>query len=110
MTYQELFEQVKMKFRKADVSGVKEHLAFQFNITGEAAGSFYAEVRDGELYVEPYEYYDRDAMFTCSAETLFKIASGKTDPILAVTLGKLKVEGSIDKALKLKDLLKKTKK
>lgn len=34
----------------------------------------------------------------------------KTDPILAVTLGKLKVEGSIDKALKLKDLLKKTKK
>ena len=48
-----------------------------------------------------YEYYDRDAMFTCSAETLFKIASGKTDPILAVTLGKLKVEGSIDKALKL---------
>ena len=57
-----------------------------------------------------YEYYDRDAMFTCSAETLFKIASGKTDPILAVTLGKLKVEGSIDKALKLKDLLKKTKK
>ena len=61
-------------------------------------------------YFEPYEYYDRDAMFTCSAETLFKIASGKTDPILAVTLGKLKVEGSIDKALKLKDLLKKTKK
>ena len=54
MTYQELFEQVKMKFRKADVSGVKEHLAFQFNITGEAAGSFYAEVSDGELYVEPY--------------------------------------------------------
>ena len=44
-------------------------------------------------------------MFTCSAETLFKIADGKTDPILAVTLGKLKVEGNIDKALKLKDLI-----
>ena len=48
MTFQELFEQVKMEFRKADVSGVKEHLAFQFNITGEAAGSFYAEVRAGK--------------------------------------------------------------
>ena len=44
-------------------------------------------------------------MFTCTAETLFKIADGKTDPILAVTLGKLKVEGNIDKALKLKDLI-----
>ena len=84
MTYQELFEQVKMKFRKADVSGVKEHLAFQFNITGEAAGSFYAEVRDGELYVEPYEYHDRVAAFT---------------------LGRLKVDGDIGKALMLQKFL-----
>ena len=110
MTYEEMFAKVKKMFADAGVSGIGEHLAYQFNVTGEAAGSFYAEVKDGKLYVEPYEYYDRDAMFTCSAETLFKIASGKTDPILAVTLGKLKVEGSIDKALKLKDLLKKTKK
>ena len=56
------------------------------------------------------EYFDRDAMFTCSAETLFKIADGKADPILAVTLGKLKVEGNIDKALKLKDLINSKKK
>ena len=44
-------------------------------------------------------------MFTCSADTLFKIASGKTDPVAAVMLGRLKVEGSIEKALRLKDLL-----
>ena len=44
-------------------------------------------------------------LYTSSAETLFKIADGKTDPILAVTLGKLKVEGNIDKALRLKDLI-----
>ena len=86
----------------ADVSDIHEHLAYQFNITGEAEGIFYAEVKDGKLSIEPYEYFDRDAMFT---ETLFKIADGKTDPILAVTLGKLKVEGNIDKALKLKDLI-----
>ena len=73
-------------------------------------GDAYAEVKDGQLFVEPYEYFDRDAMFTCSAETLFKIADGKTDPILAVTLGKLKVEGNIDKALKLKDLINSKKK
>ena len=110
MNYEEMVEKVKKMFADADGSGIGEHLAYQFNVTGEAAGSFDAEVKDGKLYVEPYEYYDRDAMFTCSAETLFKIASGKTDPILAVTLGKLNVEGSIDKDLKLKDMLKKTKK
>ena len=110
MTYADMFSKVKGMLMDADVSDIQEHLAYQFNITGEAEGIFYAEVKEGKLYVEPYEYFDRDAMFTCSAETLFKIAYGKTDPILAVTLGKLKVEGNIDKALKLKDLINSKKK
>lgn len=105
MTYAEMFSKVKGMFMGADVSEVKEHLAFQFNVTGEAEGIFYVEVNDGSLNVEPYEYYDRDAMFTCTAETLMKIAERKKDPILAVTLGQLKVEGNIDKALKLKSLI-----
>ena len=37
---------------KADVSKVDEHLAFQFNITGEGEGIFYAEAKDGKLYVD----------------------------------------------------------
>ena len=110
MTYADMFSKLKGMLMDADVSDIQEHLAYQFNITGEAEGIFYAEVKEGKLYVEPYEYFDRDAMFTCSAETLFKIADGKADPILAVTLGKLKVEGNIDKALKLKDLINSKKK
>ena len=105
MTYAEMFSTVKGIMMEADVSTVNEHLAYQFNITGEAEGIFYAEVKEGKLYVEPYEYYDRDAIFICSAETLFKINEGKLDPVLAVTLGKLKVEGNIDKALYLKKLI-----
>ncbi len=105
MTYADMFSKVKGMFMDADVSDIHEHLAYQFNITGEAEGIFYVEVKEGALYVEPYEYFDRDAMFTCSAETLFKIAEGKTDPVLAFTLGKLKVEGNIDKALRLKELI-----
>lgn len=105
MTYQELFEKVKEIFMKTDVSKVKEHLAFQFNITGEAEGAFYAEVKDGELYVEPYEYFDRDAIFICSAETLLKLVSGKLDPVFAYTTGKLKVEGSLEKALLVQKLV-----
>ena len=105
MTYADMFSKVKGMFMGADVSDIHDHLAYQFNITGEAEGIFYVEVKEGTLYVEPYEYFDRDAMFTCSAETLFKIAEGKTDPVLAFTLGKLKVEGNIDKALRLKELI-----
>lgn len=110
MTYEEMFEEVKNNFLTRDVSSVTEHLAYQFNITGEGEGAFYVEVKDGELHVEPYEYYDRDAIFICSAKTLFKLADGKLDPVFAFTTGKLKVEGSLDKALKLKDFVLKAKK
>lgn len=105
MTYETFFAEVKKTLMETDVSSITEHLAYQFNITGEGAGSFYVEVKEGKLYVEPYEYYDRDVIFTCSAKTLTKIAEGKLDPILAVTLQKLKVDGNIDKALKLKTVL-----
>ena len=46
MTYEELFQEVKTLFQKADVSEIKEHIAFQFNIEDEeAGGAFYVEVR-----------------------------------------------------------------
>ena len=105
MKYADMFARVKGMFMQADVSDITEHLAYQFNITGEAEGIFYVEVKEGKLYVEPYEYFDRDAIFICSSETLFKLAEGKTDPILAFTTGKLKVKGNIDKALRLKDII-----
>ena len=105
MTYAEFFSQIKGEFMNADVSGITEHLAYQFNITGEASGIFYVEVKDGKLYVEPYEYFDRDAMYTCSAETLRELAEGKLDPVLAFTVQRLKVEGNIDKALRFKELV-----
>ncbi|MFQ9514471.1 MAG: SCP2 sterol-binding domain-containing protein [Eubacterium sp.] len=105
MTFADLFSEIKSRFMAADVSDITEHLAYQFNITGEGEGIFYVEVKEGKLYVEPYEYFDRDAIFICSADTLLKIADKKLDSILAVTLQKLKVEGNIDKALKFKELI-----
>ena len=35
----------------------------------------------------------------------FKLAEGRLDPSLAFTTGKLKVEGNIDKALRLKQII-----
>lgn len=106
MTYADLFYEIKGKFMGADVSDIHEHLAFQFNIEDEEAGGiFYVEVKDGELYVEPYEYYDRDAMFICAPDILIKIADGDMDPIAAFTEKKLRVEGNIEKALRLKEII-----
>lgn len=110
MTYEEIFSTIKEKFKDADVSSITEHLAYQFNIEGEGEGIFYVEVKDGQLYIEPYEYYDRDVIYFCTADTLIKLMEGKLDPVLAFTLKKLRLDGDIGKALKLKDMLKSSKK
>ena len=106
MTYQELVSEIRDIFMQADVSGIKEHIAYQFDIRGEAEGAFYAEVSEGKLYIEPYEYYDRDVLFTTTADTLLSIAGGTMDAIAAFTQGKLQVEGSFDKALLLQNFSK----
>ncbi len=105
MTYEEIVEKVRNTFMNTDVSMIDEHLAYQFNIEGEGEGAFYVEVKDGELHIEPYEYYDRDAIFICKADVLFKMISGKLDPVMAFTIGKLKVEGDLGKALRLKEFM-----
>lgn len=104
MTYEELVEKAREVFGKADASGISEHVAYQFNITGEGEGAFYLEINNGEITVEPFEYYDRDVIFTTTADTLIKIGLGEMDAVWAVTTGKLQMEGNIDKALLLKDL------
>lgn len=106
MTYAELFDEIKGKFMDADVSDIQEHLAFQFNIEDkDAGGAFYVEVKDGKLYVEPYEYYDRDAIFICAPDVLLKIADGEADPVAAFLEQRLRVEGNIEKALRLKEIV-----
>ncbi len=106
MTYADFFYEIKGKFMGADVSDIHEHLAFQFNIEDEeAGGAFYVEVKEGKLFVEPYEYYDRDAIFICAPDVLLEIAEGKMDPISAFTEQKLRVEGNFEKALRLKEII-----
>ena len=67
MTYADFFYDIKGRFMGADVSDIHEHLAFEFDIEDEeAGGAFYVEVKDGTLYVEPYEYYDRREIYLCA--------------------------------------------
>ena len=49
MTFQELFQQVKTRFLGADVSQVSDPTRIQINITGQAAGTFYGEIKGGNL-------------------------------------------------------------
>ncbi len=103
MTYEELVKQAKEAYEAADAGKVKEHVAIQFNVTGEAQGAFYLEVKDGKVSVEPYEYYDRDVLVTADGQVLVDIATGKLGLEKAYLTGKIKAEGNLKKALLLKE-------
>ena len=105
MTYEEIVEKVRERLKNADTSKVDGFLAIQVNITEEGAGAFYVEVKDGKLSVEPYEYHDRQALITMKSKNFIKLMEGKLDPVAAFTLGKLKIDGSIEKVLEFGKLL-----
>lgn len=105
MTYEEIVEKVRERLKDADTSKVDGFLAIQVNITEEGAGAFYVEVKDGKLSVEPYEYHDRQALITMKSKNFIKLMDGKLDPVAAFTLGKLKIDGSIEKVLEFGKLL-----
>ena len=105
MTYEEIVEKVRERLKDADTSKVSGFLAIQVNITQEGSGAFYIEVKDGKLSVEPYEYYDRQAIITMKSKNFIALMEGKLDPVMAFTLGKLKIDGSIEKVLEFAKLL-----
>ena len=107
MDFWSIFNEVKETFMQSDVSDYQGHLALQVNMTGEREGRSYAELNNGTLSVEPYEYYDRDVMFTIDSKDFLKLIHGKLDPIFAFTIGKLKVDGDLGKALEIQRLIKK---
>lgn len=104
MTYHELVEKVSKALTAVDAAAVSEHIAVQVNVTGEAEGAFYIEVADGKLTVEPYDYVDRDAMLTASAEDLLAVAAGKLSLEAGIAEGKLAHEGSYEKVMLLNNV------
>lgn len=96
MTYEQVVAKVKDKFANADASSIDGVKALQINLEGKNVnGIFYIEVKDHNVNVEPYEYYDRNAIVTVNPTNLLKILDGKLDAVEAYTKGKVTVEGDI---------------
>ena len=68
---------------------------------------FYVEVKDHKVSVEPYEYNDRNCAISMSSDDFNKMITEKFDPVMAFTIGKLKVDGDIGKAVEFSKVLKK---
>lgn len=107
MAYMEAFNSLKKALKGAKADGIEGHLAVQINLTDEdASGICYLEVKDGALFVEPYDYYDNDAIVTANSADLNKVFTGKLSLEKAIADGKLTVTGNAERAAELKKLIK----
>lgn len=96
MTYEQLVEKVKQLTENMRVSKDLGHIAYQFNVEGEAEGAFYIELDNGKVNVKPYEYYDRNVLIVTSAEMIIKVLEGKTKPMEAYANGELQAYGEVE--------------
>lgn len=96
MKYEELVERVREGVKKAKISKLVGHVAFQFNVKGEAEGAFYLEIDNGRINVEPYEYFDRDMIIVSTADVILEMLEGQLRPKLAYTKELLEVYGDVD--------------
>ena len=107
MTFEQAFLKVKEKFEKADAKGLSD-FAVQVTFTDEdCGGTFYAEVKDGKLNVEPYDYYDNNAMLNISKSALLAVIAGRMSLDKAVANGDAYVQGDASKITDWKNTIKK---
>jgi putative sterol carrier protein len=88
-----------------DASG-KPFLAIQITLK-DLDGCFYIEIKDGKLTIEQAEYTDRQANVIMESDNFMKMINGELNSLVALTTGKLKIEGDLTKAKALKELFKK---
>lgn len=107
MTYEQVVAKVKAKFQDVNADNIDGIVALQINLEGKNTnGIFYIEVKDHNVNVEPYEYYDRHAIVTVNPTNLLKLLDGKLDPVEAYNKGKVTVDGDVNAVLTVINLAK----
>lgn len=101
MTFFEMFDAAKAGFANADVNSLNGHIAIQIEVTEDGCGTFYAEITDGVLNVQPYDYRDNTAAVTLPHSTLFALLRRETTLPEAVAQEKAFVQGCMESAAKL---------
>jgi len=76
--------------------------SYRFDVTD--VGSWHVDVRNGKIVVTQGDQ-PADCVISASEETFEKLAKGEQNPATAFMLGKVKVDGEMSLALRLKDIL-----
>lgn len=100
MYFEEAFGKIKTSLQKTKVKALDNHFAVQVRMTDyDCGGTFYIEQKDGQFFVEPYNYFDFDVDIEAEFKDIKDIADGKLDMEKALKDGKLIVSGNLEELL-----------
>lgn len=78
----------------------------QLKFTGEEAGDWYAEIKEGAVKVEKGVHAAPKMTLTADSSDYIKIFTGELDGMKAFMEGKLKLAGDLNLAMKLTQMFK----
>lgn len=83
----------------------KVNAVYQFNVTGDEAGPWFLDLKNGNGKLGPGPATSPDSTLTMDSKNFFAMFTGKLKPTSAFMSGKLKISGDMGKSLKLENLL-----
>ncbi len=106
MAFADILGSIKSKVADADPAKVKGvEAVFQFELSGDDGGTFYASVSDGETEIVEGANDSPNVTIILSAEDFQKMMDGELNATSAFMAGKLKVKGDMSLAMKLQALI-----
>jgi predicted lipid carrier protein YhbT len=79
-------------------------LTYQLELTGERGGALWISIDNGRLEVGEGVAHTSDLVFSLAAGDFFGVLSGRENPDLLFMADRLKIEGDLSLALKLRTL------
>jgi NAD(P)-dependent dehydrogenase (short-subunit alcohol dehydrogenase family)/putative sterol carrier protein len=91
-----VFEKMPGAFRSDKAAGIS--VVFQYAISGEGGGEWFAEIREGACTVAPGKHAAPTCTLSIAAGDFLDLIGGKLPAMQAYTSGKLKIGGDIMKS------------
>ena len=104
LTPQQIIDQIPAAFQADKAQGLES--IFQFDITGDQGGQWFATIKDSQCHVTPGTSPNANITITIADQNFVKLITGKLDGTMAFMTGKLKLKGDMALAMRLSGLFR----
>lgn len=101
-TVEEYFATMNDRFEPEGAAGVDA--VFQFELSGDEAGTWHAAVKDGSVTVVAEAHPEPTTTIKMDGGNFVKMSNGDLSGQMAYMTGKMKIAGSIPMAMKMKNI------